>query len=358
MRKSLLAISLLSVCLSACARCVVKKDERADLYPGYASFDPSKNAWTVVTHGRIYKPAHGKVFRMSLAVLHLADLASKSAPPPGFDRSAESLFAHDVKKRKVKVRLADSKKALPADKTDALGQFRKELEVPASQLGKPDSDGFVRYSVPSCQEPAPEGKILLVEPEGLSVVSDVDDTIRASDSSNPASLLVRALLKPGRPVEGMSSLYQTWKSEGARFHYVSTLPWELYEPLDNFLTRSGFPEGTVQLKSWGLSGEGLMEKLEQLPEVLSERASETQAIEELLQQFPRRHFVLVGNTASADPEVYADLASRYPEQVRHVFLRETEAGSKADAARKAMEGVSRDKWTVFSNPDEIKEVKP
>ena len=48
----------------------------------------------------------------------------------------------------------------------------------------------------------------------------------------------------------------------------------------------------------------------------------TSTIESILRTYPQRRFVLVGDSGEKDPEVYAELARRFPEQVMHVFIRD------------------------------------
>ena len=72
-------------------------------------------------------------------------------------------------------------------------------------------------------------------------------------------------------------------------------------------------------------------------------------IEPLLQQLPRRTFVLVGDSGQHDPEVFGELARRYPRQVRRVFIRDVGRSTTA-RYREAFNGIDRNAWQVFSDP--------
>ena len=88
------------------------------------------------------------------------------------------------------------------------------------------------------------GRVQLVEPQGRSVISDIDDTIKITGVGDPQAMLANTFLRPLRPVPGMATLYRQWADRGAVFHYVSASPWQLYAPLADFLAAEQFPAGT------------------------------------------------------------------------------------------------------------------
>ncbi len=63
---------------------------------------------------------------------------------------------------------------------------------------------------------------------GLSVISDIDDTVKISNVLSKRSLLKHTFYSYFKPVEGMSELYQKWSEQKCQFHYVSASPWQLY----------------------------------------------------------------------------------------------------------------------------------
>lgn len=69
--------------------------------------------------------------------------------------------------------------------------------------------------------------IYLLAPIGLSVVSDIDDTIKVSNVSRKHLLLKHTFYNGFKPVEGMSELYNKWRAQNCQFHYVSASPWQL-----------------------------------------------------------------------------------------------------------------------------------
>jgi len=63
---------------------------------------------------------------------------------------------------------------------------------------------------------------------GVSIISDIDDTIKISNVVNKRSLLKNTFYNYFKPVDGMNELYQKWSEQNCQFHYVSSSPWQLY----------------------------------------------------------------------------------------------------------------------------------
>jgi phosphatidate phosphatase APP1 len=74
-------------------------------------------------------------------------------------------------------------------------------------------------------------------------------------------------------------------------------------------------------------------------------------IEPLLQGFPARKFILIGDSAEQDPEVYGMLARRYPDQVVQVYIRDvTDEPADAPRYQAAFRDLPPDKWQLFHDP--------
>lgn len=86
----------------------------------------------------------------------------------------------------------------------------------------------------------------------------------------------------------------------------------------------------------------------------------TQVLKFLFGAFPRRKFIFVGDSTEMDPEVYAQFAKYYPNQVLCVLIRlvtgvkpDEEAHlNSAERFEKTFEGVSKLKWKLFSDVKE------
>jgi phosphatidate phosphatase APP1 len=82
-------------------------------------------------------------------------------------------------------------------------------------------------------------------------------------------------------------------------------------------------------------------------------------IEPLLRKFPKRQFVLVGDSGEKDPEIYGALARKHPDQIQRIFIRDV-TGESAEASRyqRAFAHLPRDLWQVFKDPVQISNSLP
>jgi phosphatidate phosphatase APP1 len=202
------------------------------------------------------------------------------------------------------------------------------------------------------QEAAPT-LLELVEPTGVSVISDIDDTIKISAIGNRRELLRNTFCRPTAPVPGMAELYRAWAEAGVRFHYVSASPWQLFEPLGAFARSNGFPAGVFHLKQVGVT-DGTLRRLFDSPEEYK-----VPIIGELLARFPQRQFILVGDSGEKDPEIYGELARKHPAQVSKILIRKTDGATMTEERlRSAFAGVPREHWQVFEAPEEVRRELP
>jgi len=211
-------------------------------------------------------------------------------------------------------------------------------------LGKTRPNGRMRATITvKTTSPLPGLDIHFLAPDGLSVISDIDDTIRISHVRDRGALLRGTFVDPFRAVDGMADVFRAWSESGAQFHYVSATPWQLYVPIAAFVDAHDFPKGTFHLRDFRWKDRTLFNV------IASPDRYKRRTIEPLLRQLPRRRFVLVGDSGQRDPEVFGDLARRYPRQVKAIFIRDVGHSTSARYGT-AFAGLSRASWHVFSDP--------
>jgi phosphatidate phosphatase APP1 len=227
------------------------------------------------------------------------------------------------------------------------GHFRDEVRIPveAVKLLGGNNQITLQAFTPDGDDREFVGVAFCLEPEGISVISDIDDTIKVSNVRNKKELLRNTFTREFQAVDGMAAAYQKWAADGASFHYVSASPWQLYEPLANFVEAAGFPAGTFHLKTFRAKDSTALDLFANPTE------HKLAIIESLMTRFPKRTFILVGDSGEKDPEVYGQIARKHPQQVERIYIRNV-TGEPADGERyrEAFDEVPRAILHIFTDP--------
>ena len=170
------------------------------------------------------------------------------------------------------------------------------------------------------------GRVRLIAPEGISVISDIDDTIKVTEiPAGPKIVMRNTFLRDYRMAPNMSAKYREWPD--ASFHYVSGGPWQMYGPLSEFLIDSkvGFPEGSFHMKSVqkNLFSKSTWKDLSDL--ITNSEQTFDHKVEQItliMKCFPQRKFILVGDSGEKDPEVYNAIRAEFPAQVQEIWIRD------------------------------------
>ncbi|KAG0325987.1 hypothetical protein BG000_001572 [Podila horticola] len=171
------------------------------------------------------------------------------------------------------------------------------------------------------------GIVNLIDPEGISIISDIDDTIKETNVVAGARIILRnTFLKEMRDVPGMASIYNRWWKRGAAVHYVSNSPWQLIPSLLDFFHTHKFPPGSAHLRLH----EGVLKTYYMTPGEHKRRC-----IKEIMTDFPDRKFILVGDSGEIDMEIYTEIALAHPSQVFKIFIRDISTTRLKEEALKA-----------------------
>jgi len=245
------------------------------------------------------------------------------------DKSREVIiFTFDNDPENQEYRVQNSQGKFP--KTDRNGLIEGVITIPITKaqelLSRQGSQhAWLTYHATS-KKHAGRGRLRLIESTGLSVISDIDDTIKITEIPAGSKIVVRnTFFRALVAAPEMAKMYQAW--DEAAFHYVSGGPWQLYGLLSAFLfsEKGGFPEGTVHMKNVrkNLLSANTWKDLNEL--VTNENLTFEQKvsqISELMQRFPERKFILVGDSGEKDPEVYRTIKERFPNQVQEIRIRD------------------------------------
>ena len=337
------------------------------VFPTYARRLADSGGWRATVAGMVTRPLPARSHRRTLAVAvlkRLLELDEADLDTDVFRRRAEAFLFQRVAGARVRVGLGDA--VFDAGVSDRAGHFQAVIDLPADLVDRAAAGGPGRRRLACRAElheadaaddgPRASGTVELVEPEGLSVISDIDDTVKVTNVADRKELLRNTLLREFAAVPGIAPIYRRWERLGTAFHYVSASPWQLSNCLCGFLETAGLPAGSLHLKLFRLKDST---PLGRLP---SRKRSKRRAIEQVMADFPGRRFLLVGDSGERDPDVYAEVARRRPEQVTGIAIRRVEGRLPPRRQRSWLDRIARRLpegfLTVFDEPGELDDCFP
>ncbi|KAK3368245.1 hypothetical protein B0H63DRAFT_504228 [Podospora didyma] len=166
--------------------------------------------------------------------------------------------------------------------------------------------------------------IEIIEPRGVSLISDIDDTIKRSNIHLGAREIFRNTFirdLADLTIDGVKEWYHKLHDMGVKVHYCSNSPWQLFPVLATYFLTAGLPPGSIHLKHYSGMLQGIFEPV-------AERKKGT--LERILRDFPERKFLLVGDSGEADLEVYTDLVVAHPGRILAVFIRDVTTPDQPD----------------------------
>lgn len=339
------------------SRVAVAPRDQVLFYRSYGHYGPLGRCWHLEVHGSIFAPTRRHIRKHVL--LHLL----KRVVKPEKDREIHRRFRNradlflNVKKRNKSVPIAIAEKAFELPRTSHDGHFHCTLTIPEAELESSiqiDDFGrkFVQFAahLPEEDERLFAGVIELIDTDGISVISDIDDTIKVTNVADRRELLANTFTREFQAVPRMAKLYQTWAKQGVSFHYVSSSPWPLYQPIVDWLDKDHFPVGSAHMRNV---------RLNELRRSWKRRLAyemKLRTIQTLLRTYPLRQFILIGDSGERDAELYAEVASQFGDQVRHVAIRYIENGHygfTVDDIRSKLSPLPTERFTIFQSPQKL-----
>jgi len=175
-------------------------------------------------------------------------------------------------------------------------------------------------------------EVLVPSPRArFGVVSDLDDTVLQSKVTSvlrAARLLLLENARTRLPFPGVAAFYRALANvssvkEAAEnpVFYVSSNAWNMYDVVADFLDHQGIPRGPVLLKDWDLGRNPLRNA-----------DHKTRHIHEILDTYPALPFILVGDSAQEDPEIYSEVVRAYPGRVLAIYIRDVSRHAERSSA--------------------------
>jgi phosphatidate phosphatase APP1 len=206
--------------------------------------------------------------------------------------------------------------------TDSSGIHMKEFHTETNSSGR-FSLRLTLYKRPTVVSVEANEYVVSFEPVinvdryGVSVISDIDDTVKITGILGSKRELFRNVFVYDYEkiaIEGVKEWYRDLSELGVQFHYVSNSPWQLYPIIQAYLHNAGLPRGSMHLKEYsGFLLNGLFEPA-------GERKKKN--LYKILKDFPDRKFLLIGDSGEGDLEAYIDVACQFPHQVLAICIRD------------------------------------
>ena len=328
----------------------VKKDEHITFISTTGWLDTDKSQWHIPIHAWIYEPQNSEVRKSVIASLFASMYDLKITPEneENFNQRTNLMIADNERGKVLVIRIAGQDITLPASKEN--GHVFTILKLSADVVETFTIQGRLDYFAVTQPDDKRrfEGDVRLVSQQGISVISDIDDTIKISNVTDHKKLFDHTFFKDFHSVVGMSHLYQQLAARNATIHFVSSSPWQLYDPLNKFMHKAEFPRATMSLKYVRFRDETLIN--------LFKKGTETKPkqIEPILQRYPKRQFILIGDSGEQDPEVYGDIARRYPSQIHRILIRNIDNSAAENERYKiAFKKIVNSKWQLFDQPEQV-----
>jgi len=333
----------------------IDADEELVFFATAAHLDETAREWIVPIHGVIYEPEEDSIKRAPIvaAVRHAVQTPMDASDTERLEQRVRLFLVDNERGQRIAVRLGSE--IFDVGTSGPNGHFQNVLRLPSATielLATPNADGqrFLTFTAvtKAADERVFQGRVQIVSPEGLSVISDIDDTVKHSQVGDHRQMLANTFVHEYAAVAGMPQLYRTWAKQGIVFHYVSGSPWQLYGPLAAFFDAQQLPVGSVDLKNFRLKDPSALDLLR------SQEETKLRAIEPLLQAYPRRRFILIGDSGEEDPEIFTRIARAHNQQVAAIFIRNVTQESP-DNARIAplRQGLEPVQFHLFLDPAEL-----
>lgn len=156
------------------------------------------------------------------------------------------------------------------------------------------------------------------------IISDIDDTVLSTSLPRPLIAGWNTFVRSEgarKPVPGMATMYRELLAErpDAPVVYLSTGAWNTAPALTRFLGRNGYPAGPLLMTDWGPTNTGWFR---------SGQDHKRAQLHRLARELPHVKWLLVGDDGQHDPRLYTEFASRRPDHVRAIAIRELSPGEQ------------------------------
>ncbi|WP_144392039.1 phosphatidate phosphatase App1 family protein [Pleionea sediminis] len=328
---------------------VIKDDETVIFFNTEGYYSEQNQTWALPIHGWIFEPADStaRTFFIKNVLEIKYNLKASEIHEENLTERLTFLMADNERGKSISINLCGKIFELSESKEN--GHFKQLIHLDRKYVNECENSSKIEYFAIAQDHRVLGGETRLLENSGFSIISDIDDTIKQTQVTERKELIKNTFFEDFDIIEGMNSVYRWFADEGVALHFVSSSPWQLYPALSNMTAEFGFPWATFSLKSIRFRDSSIMN--------LFKPGTETKPaqIANILSKYPKRKFILIGDSGEKDPEVYGEMMRKYPEQVVASAIRNI-GGDSIDNSRllSAFDGVSTDRYLLFEQPSQLK----
>ncbi len=291
------------------------KGEKTVFIPTYGII--GENSIRAEIHLWIFQPEENSALRnvITAAVKNLLPDEDEPRNPEIFKRRIRQFMVDN--KRNITPRVIIDWKTYILNATKADGHSVTALTLPLKPEHRSRKTLPVLVKADAGDTRTFGGALTLEKPDGLSVISDIDDTIKISDVLDKKALIRNTFVLPYRAVDKMAEFYTLLENNNATFHYVSGSPWQMYEELSAFMDKAGFPRGSFHLKKFRIKDRSSVDFI-----TADQKDYKLSVLSKIIEDLPGKRFILIGDSGETDAETYLAIYRKYPDSVRAVFIRD------------------------------------
>ncbi|MCO4764047.1 MAG: DUF2183 domain-containing protein [Myxococcales bacterium] len=189
------------------------------------------------------------------------------------------------------------------------------------------------------QRPVPGQLTVYPKAPGVLWVSDIDDTVLATDVRHKARMIKGLLTTNALELQsfpGVVDVLRAGKAAGHALAFVSGSPWQLQPRLRRFMAHRDLRRAPFFLKRIGLGDDA--------DALMGQDGYKRRQLERLLKLLPGYKVICFGDSGEHDPEIYRALQKRHPGRVLGVLIHDV-GGLKPKDPRVAGQVAFR-KWPM------------
>jgi phosphatidate phosphatase APP1 len=309
----------------------------------------TKDTWIIPIHGWAYEPQNSHLRKSAISELFSQKYGLQRTPENQhiFDRRINLILSDNERGKTVWFDIAGKREH--SLQSSANGHFFSRLTINDKEIRSDKNQKSISFC--AVLDPTDSrqfcGMSRLINDHGISVISDIDDTVKITQVTDHARMFENTFYKPYEAVPGMANVFQQWSLEQTPIHFVSSSPWYLYPELDQFLKENNFPDFSMSLKYFRFRDTTFFNLFK------SGMETKPKQIEELLVKYPSRKFVLVGDSGEQDPEVYTVIKTKFPQQIVKVFIRNVSTDTLNNKRYSDLIHMMGHNFILFDSPSEL-----